>query len=142
MKPELLLRTTLHPSFGPPRGACHPPSAPRAEGGGSEAHFRHTLEPWKLSAALPQYHQQTGLTEKGMHEACIAKNWVLQNSPSAGPPRGYLKEGPGPRAGEWTLVGTAVISPHLANVFDPFRSIGSKLNSSVTRASQSSHWGK
>jgi hypothetical protein len=87
---------TLHPSFGPPRGACHPPSAPRAEGGGSEAHFRHTLEPWKLSAALPQYHQQTGLTEKGLHEACVAKKLGSLKQPLRRPPARI------PEGGAWT----------------------------------------
>ena len=76
---------SLPPSFGTPRG-----------GGGSEAHFRHTLEPWKLSAALPQYHQQTGLTEKGLHEACIAKKLGSLKQPLRRPPARI------PEGGAWT----------------------------------------
>ena len=69
--------------------------APRG-GGGSEAHFRHTLEPWKLSAALPQYHRQTGLTEKGLHEACIAENLGSLKQPLRRPPARI------PGGGAWT----------------------------------------
>jgi len=76
---------SLPPSFGTPRG-----------GGGSEAHFRHTLEPWKLSAALPQYHQQTGLTEKGLHEACVAKKLGSLKQPLRRPPARI------PEGGAWT----------------------------------------
>jgi len=76
---------SLPPSFGTPRG-----------GGESEAHFRHTLEPWKLSAALPQYHQQTGLTEKGLHEACIAKKLGSLKQPLRRPPARI------PEGGAWT----------------------------------------